>query len=322
MLLNTTTSYPDLSEAGKEDGLAWHEILGIVVSFLAIVSFIGGGSIYCCCKEQLCDWCQRVFGFQKTDDQSPEMNGVHVESGNTAQTGTSQLPEAQGTQPLMNGNNGASNSPGTESECSGDDDCGIFPRGADDQSLQMNEVHTDTRNTMQTGTSQLPEAQNTQPFINRDNGASNSPGTESESAGDVEDLEISLRAECQYRNDSEMETSEAIGATLRADSSVHPPSDARQPLHPNLVLTDKQLMDLAKGLGEHWETLGLSLGFNKATIYQCKANNVLSVVQQTFDMLNKWKCKSGRAATTSALLKACKKIDLLSEDVYAFLYDL
>ncbi|XP_071491250.1 uncharacterized protein [Diadema antillarum] len=187
----------------------------------------------------------------------------------------------------------------------------------------MNGVHVESGNTTQTGTSQLPEAQSTQqPLMNDNNRTSNSPGRESECARDEEDRGIPLRAECQYVNDSEMETSEAIGATFHAGSSVHPPSDARQPRHPNLVLNDIQLMELAKGLGEHWETLGLYLGLTKANIFQCKANYPGRVLNQTSEMLHMWKCKNGRAATTSALLKACKQIDWLGEDVYEFLYAL
>ncbi|XP_072174882.1 uncharacterized protein [Diadema setosum] len=187
----------------------------------------------------------------------------------------------------------------------------------------MNGVHVECGNTMQTGTSQLSEAQGTpQPLMNDNNITSNSPGTMPECARNEKDLGIPLRAECQYRNDSEMETSEAIGATLHAGSSVHPPSDARQPRQPDLVLTDIQLMELAKGLGEHWETLGLYLGLTKANIFQCKANYRDRVLNQTFEMLHMWKCKNGRAATTSSLLRACKQIDWLGEDVYEFLYAL
>ncbi|XP_071491235.1 uncharacterized protein [Diadema antillarum] len=127
MLLNTTTSSPDLSEAGKEDGLTWYGILGIVVLIFAIVTAIGGGSIYFCCKEQLCGWCQRLFGCPDGGQRSntaqghPTVyncclnfnccnlgghhtdgrNGVPISQGNV----TYQQPGAQGSQQQNGGGN-------------------------------------------------------------------------------------------------------------------------------------------------------------------------------------------------------------------------
>lgn len=95
-----------------------------------------------------------------------------------------------------------------------------------------------------------------------------------------------------------------------------------QPKNPNKVLKDPDLLDLAQDLGEHWEMLALILGMSKAVIYQCKENNRYNTQSQIFDMLYKWKCSQGKKATVSVMLEACKKIKVLGEDAYEFLYDL
>nr|XP_054751926.1 death domain-containing protein CRADD-like [Lytechinus pictus] len=118
-------------------------------------------------------------------------------------------------------------------------------------------------------------------------------------------------------------------SAVNQDVKVHigflPLRDAdmdRQPRHPNKVLNDPDLLDLAQELGEHWEMLALNLGMSRAVIYQCKENNRYNTQQQIFEMLYKWKCSQGKKATVSAMLKACKKIKLLGEDAYKSLYDL
>eukprot|EP00057_Strongylocentrotus_purpuratus_P003066 XP_003725850.1 PREDICTED: death domain-containing protein CRADD-like [Strongylocentrotus purpuratus] len=96
--------------------------------------------------------------------------------------------------------------------------------------------------------------------------------------------------------------------------------DVKQPKNPDKVLKDPDLLILSQNLGEHWEMLALILGMSKAVIYQCKENNRFNTQSQIFDMLYKWKCSQGKKATVSVMLEACKKINLLGEDAYEFLY--
>lgn len=144
----------------------------------------------------------------------------------------------------------------------------------------------------------------------------------------MKDLEDGL----QYRGDGkpqvfqEPEGTDSISCMNGAENldvkGLVPILRGRQPQNPSKTLKDPDLMELALGLGEHWEQLGLILGLSRAVIYQCKENNKYNLQSQIFDMLYKWKCKKGKEATVSALVGACKKIELLGEDVYAFLYTL
>ncbi len=77
------------------------------------------------------------------------------------------------------------------------------------------------------------------------------------------------------------------------------------------VLTEKYFRDLATGLGSEWESLATHLDFRKSEIEKMKMNNHLSVNNQIFDMLSKWRQSLGtiKRSHQELLAQSLKKVD-------------
>ncbi|PIK43580.1 putative death domain-containing protein CRADD-like [Apostichopus japonicus] len=91
--------------------------------------------------------------------------------------------------------------------------------------------------------------------------------------------------------------------------------------NPDTLVTDQDLNKVAEGLGPEWKKVAKVLGLKPQQIFQCEADNPLSVHDKIFDMLNKWKRKLRKDATRHKLVNALAKISDVDPIAYEFMLD-
>ena len=83
---------------------------------------------------------------------------------------------------------------------------------------------------------------------------------------------------------------------------------------PKCALTDKNLVDISKFIGNRWEFLAVCLKISQAQIEQIKADHRESIQKQIFYMLLKWKNTEGCNATLTSLLDEMIKVPGITVD--------
>ena len=80
------------------------------------------------------------------------------------------------------------------------------------------------------------------------------------------------------------------------------------------ALTDKNLVDISKFIGNGWESLAVCLKISQAQIEQIKADHRESMQQQIYYMLLKWRNTETCNATLTSLLDEMKNVPGVTVD--------